>query len=310
MWPLRPISSKDTIMSREQLENGSTTTLNGAINASVTSVTVTDGSLMSANGQFRVIVGSEIMLVTSRSGNVLTVVRGVEDTTAASHSDTDTISQILTRDGVRRLIGDHTAGANNINKKFHQIVDGNGDALDSTDFTWVNQGSSTVTDNAGGSIFLSAPTATGENVRLLKRSAPSTPYTLYASFSPNMNDTAGLPSCGIGFREDSSGELIGMAISNSNELAVYKWNSPTSFNSNLKTRQFWTPANPWWLGIEDDGTDLKFHVSTDGGINFHEFASEGRTVFMAGGPDEIMFFVNNGNIGENVNMTLFGWIEE
>ena len=73
----------------ERFVNNSQTTLDGAINASVTTVTVADanGSGYPLVGDFRILVDSEAMHVTARSGNDLTVVRGVDGTTAASHSD-------------------------------------------------------------------------------------------------------------------------------------------------------------------------------------------------------------------------------
>lgn len=65
------------------------TTLNGAIDASQTSVTVTDGSTwpdpVAGDGPFTVQVDDEKLRVTARTGNVLTVTRGFDGTTAASH---------------------------------------------------------------------------------------------------------------------------------------------------------------------------------------------------------------------------------
>ena len=62
------------------------TTLNGAINASVTSVVVNSVANLPANGlPFIVIVDSEKLKITAISGTTLTVVRGYKSTTAASH---------------------------------------------------------------------------------------------------------------------------------------------------------------------------------------------------------------------------------
>ena len=70
-------------------KNNAQTTLNGAINDTTTTVVVTDGSaLPSASGStyFVITVDNEIMLVTNKATNTLTVTRGYEGTTAASHS--------------------------------------------------------------------------------------------------------------------------------------------------------------------------------------------------------------------------------
>ena len=88
-------------MLREKYTNSVATTLNGSINSSVTSVTVTDGSTF-PTGAFRVKCENEIMYVTSRSSNVLTVVRGYEGTTAASHADLTPINHTITAQALDR----------------------------------------------------------------------------------------------------------------------------------------------------------------------------------------------------------------
>ena len=85
-----------TVPLREQFANNAFTTLNGGINNSTTTITVSDGSVFTATGNFRLVVSQEIMLCMARSGNTLTVVRGYEGTGAASHSDLDNIVLALT----------------------------------------------------------------------------------------------------------------------------------------------------------------------------------------------------------------------
>jgi hypothetical protein len=60
-------------------------TLNGAINASVTSITVTSGSLFSAGHLLK--IDSEYLRITAVSGTTLTVTRGANGSTAAAHDD-------------------------------------------------------------------------------------------------------------------------------------------------------------------------------------------------------------------------------
>ena len=70
-----------------------TTTLNGAINDSVTTLTLTDASLFPSTGTNFIIIGSEEISYTGVSGNTLTgLTRGVAGTTAASHSDGATVT--------------------------------------------------------------------------------------------------------------------------------------------------------------------------------------------------------------------------
>lgn len=59
-------------------------------------ITVNDGSSLSLVGNYRLIVESEIMLATSRTGNVITVTRGQESTVAAAHAFGAVVEPIVT----------------------------------------------------------------------------------------------------------------------------------------------------------------------------------------------------------------------
>lgn len=80
----------------ERFTNNASTTLNGAINNSTTSVVVTSATLFPTAGNFRIRIEDEIMLVTAVSGSTFTVTRAYEGTTAASHADTTTVREVLT----------------------------------------------------------------------------------------------------------------------------------------------------------------------------------------------------------------------
>ena len=73
-----------------QADGTTANTLNGGINASVTSVDVDYGSAFSVNDIL--LVDSEKMLITGISSNTLTVTRGHKSTTAASHDDNASLS--------------------------------------------------------------------------------------------------------------------------------------------------------------------------------------------------------------------------
>jgi hypothetical protein len=68
------------------------TTLASNINNSVTSVPVVNGAHLPA-ADFPILIGSEKMYVSSRSGNTLTVTRGYGGTSAASHTAADVVSR-------------------------------------------------------------------------------------------------------------------------------------------------------------------------------------------------------------------------
>ena len=70
-----------------------TTTLNGAIDASTTTIVLTSAVQFPSTGTSFVLIGSEMIQYTGVSGNTLTgVTRGARGTTAASHSDGATVT--------------------------------------------------------------------------------------------------------------------------------------------------------------------------------------------------------------------------
>lgn len=93
-------------MATEKYVNNAQTTLNGSINNSTTTVVVTSAASFSASGNFRIIVDSEIMLVTSVSSNTFTVTRGVEGTSGASHSSGASCTHVLTAASLLKIISD------------------------------------------------------------------------------------------------------------------------------------------------------------------------------------------------------------
>src|SRR5437870_4815658 len=109
-------------------------------------------------------VGTEDIKVTNVSGTTWTIVRGYNGTTAATHNDGDTITQV--------------------------------------NWEWVNQGGASLND--GGTFHnLFAPTAGGShNCRILKTVAPATPYTVTAYLDGAISAN-GESRYGLLFRESS-----------------------------------------------------------------------------------------------------------
>lgn len=71
-------------------------TISGTVNDTVTSVTVASASGLPSEGDFFLAIEEEIVLVTHVSGTTLTIVRGEDGTTAASHSSGAAITGIVT----------------------------------------------------------------------------------------------------------------------------------------------------------------------------------------------------------------------
>jgi hypothetical protein len=88
----------------EQFVNIAESTLDVSVDSDDTTLTVVDGSSFPATGDFRVTVGTEIMLCTARTGNDLTVTRGIEGTTAAAHSAGDDVVHTLTVESLGEFV--------------------------------------------------------------------------------------------------------------------------------------------------------------------------------------------------------------
>ena len=84
-WGLGSYGGEDT--------SAVTTTLNGAIDASTTTIVLTNAAQFPSTGTSFVLIGTEMIQYTGISGNTLTgVTRGTRGTTAASHSDGATVT--------------------------------------------------------------------------------------------------------------------------------------------------------------------------------------------------------------------------
>jgi|GEM_PF-2184025 len=295
---------------REQFVNDASATMNGTVNSTTTSFVVDDASVFPTSGDFRLLVDSEVVLVTDVTANTLTVERGVDGTTAATHADTASIEAVLTAGAIDQYMDDATAGYSD--RYPFRILDESGNTLTSSDFTWVNQGTATVSDDTWGGITMTTNTLAGDNMRILKRSAPSGAWKLTAHFlfGPGYNNGGGSSSSYMSLlvRESDTGKLGVIEIRIGGLVRVRRYSSPTSFNSEQATLDF--SSDRAWLQIEDDATDLTFRISADG-INWLDVASYARATYMtSAGPDEIGFLANSDS-GTNLQpYHIQAWIVE
>ncbi|MDE3060736.1 MAG: hypothetical protein KGJ06_06975 [Pseudomonadota bacterium] len=108
----------------EQFANNASSTLNGAITAGAISLTVVSAGSFPVSGNFRIIIDSEIFLVTAVSGSVFTVTPGYEGTTQASHASGATVTHVCTAG----VMSDITT---KLKRDIIFNLDGNGSAIQS-----------------------------------------------------------------------------------------------------------------------------------------------------------------------------------
>jgi hypothetical protein len=181
-----------------------------------------------------------------------------------------------------------------------------------SNWTWVNQNSATATDESGGGIFLKVANSATEINYLLKKAAPSTPYTITAALLPLMGPAGGSGSgeCGLLFRQSSNGNLVCFRLNQEGgtppvlKLSVTKSSSTGAGVAHyVDADASMIPRQPLWLRIADDGTNRICSVSADG-VNWLQWHSVGRTDYITA--DEVGFFVG-GNNSQTVQLTLLSW---
>jgi hypothetical protein len=163
-------------------------------------------------------------------------------------------------------------------------------ALSSSGWSWLNQGSSTVT-YTGGVLAITATGTGGDELRVQQQSLPgSAPWTVIGAMMPQ----TGLYGTGTG-----SGYLTGICLTDGTKLKVFgigrpaagaplnpsveldNYNSFTSFNGNLKTAPPVYLSPVLWLKIHNDGTNFTYWYSEDPtNVGWSEFYSEATNSFL------------------------------
>lgn len=175
------------------------------------------------------------------------------------------------------------------------------------DFSAVNSASGSA--NANGGIYLEAPANAGASLRIYKKSAPGTPYTITAAFLMNLallnNHTAGL--C---WRQSSDGKIITQCYTTATALTGTQyecadWTNATTFSA-VNASIDALPMAIVWLRMTDNGTNRLGSYSADG-YNFIQYYSETRTTFLTA--DEVGFFCNTSVTTAPAGMTLLSWAQ-
>lgn len=245
-------------MATEKFANdlGTGTTLSTALTDTTgTSVVVASTSGMPTTPQFRIRIGTELMLVTAVSGTTLTVTRGAEGSTAATHASGDAVYHVLTAASVQAPSLVYAAYPASPGYTVPIL----------SNFTLVN-GTGATTTQLANSVTLLSPGATSYNLRLLTYSIPASPYTLTALFQINAT-LQNYTYCGLCWYDGTKVVTAGIKYDFSKlYLSVDKWATVTGALSNYTSPQVVSPH--FWLQISNtDNTNQVFKVSLDG-LNF------------------------------------------
>jgi hypothetical protein len=171
--------------------------------------------------------------------------------------------------------------------------------------TWLNQGSATITEEKE-LLHLFLPKESVLNIRGMHWAAPATPYTITALISFNPIVVSQM-MFGVLWRQSSDGKVITAHLEtavSSLLLNVYKWSSPTVFSASYVGLNWW--QHRVWVKLEDDGTNRKVHISTDG-LYFTQIHTVGRTDFMTANQVGLFGIANTAS-GWDMHGTLLSWV--
>lgn len=176
-----------------------------------------------------------------------------------------------------------------------------------SDFAWINQGTSTVTEDKGA-IYFEAQAALS-TLRVRKKSKTGT-YTVTAAFMPSLIGAAA--RCGLLWRQSSDGKIVAFlyqhnpSLSGINVASVYKWSSATTFSASYVEVPFYNQGPLIWQRLQDNGTNRKCFVSGDG-QNWQQIHSVGRTDYMTA--DEVGICLDPAQATYVGGLTLLHWAE-
>lgn len=296
-------------MVRERNENGAVSTLNGSLTNVSTSIVVTNGGVFSSQPQFRIIIGSEIMLVTAVAGNTLTATRGQEGTVAVAHTDGATVAQIVTRDGLQNYIitnGLPMFGATA--RPATVFEDINGNVLNAASFTPYNIGGGSITDYTGSTgIGMNIPASGSNSLRVWATAAPSPPWKLSVWIGA-LGKSAGVTQILIGAKETGAGgSLSGLAM-RFDGFVHQAWTSPTVFGAASSSTTAGGEPFGFWMQVEDDNVNLTFRAGIDG-VLYRQIHQETRLNTLSS-IDQLFFGGNDASSDFGALASIYSWVEE
>jgi hypothetical protein len=321
----------------ERFANNATTTVNqvGGIDNSTDPVTftVTSAASFPSSGNFRIIIDSEIMKVTSVSGNNLTASRAQEGTVIHKHDHLANVYHIFTAEAITQASYDTIQSGQYAqlpaspergrlyipnNDQDWQVGQASGwtpvgplipmTKPDNSAYSWVNQGSTTVTQT-GHKIILSGNNSTFGNRFARMKAALTPPFRYTLIFTSTIKDFTSNSAAGIVQRESGTGKSITFEQSYGTgfiKIGVLYFNTLASFNTMLYGWNSYSPPKFLrFLQVYDDGTTVYYNYSYDG-LTWETLFSRGRTSTITA--DQIGFAIGEHSAGEHT-MVVWSIIE-
>lgn len=323
-------------MSEQYSNNASTTLAAGITTLSQSSITVASATGFPTTGQFRILIGGEILLVTAVSGTTWTVTRGAEGTQPVLSSAGASVDHILTAGALAQMRADSfqvgtyaTLPASGMQAgdvfiptdSFYDFVRYNGSSWDhfrngflltppvNASYSWDNTGNGTVTTAYGGVVAFSSQAVSGQ-LQVRYKTAPTPPYTITTAFLAHYSQTNN-NQCGIGWR-DSTGKIAICSVSYNSgwNFRRSKWTTATALSADygsIAIPPMLVHGPIIWMQMVHDNTNLRVNLSANG-YNWTNFHSVTKTDFVnASGAHNVLF--GWGDANADVGMTMLHWKE-
>ena len=249
-------------MAVEQFSNAPQTTITEDLTDVETDVDVASFAGFPAAAQYRILIESELMLVTAGAGTgTWTVTRGAEGTANVAHSSGATVTHVLTAGAIAQVREDW--GLFPITPP--PVV---------ADWTWVNQGTATITQSGSG-LWMYAPAEGTDHFHLLVYAAPATPYAVVlCARMIGMYTT--YPQAFYGWRQSSDGKIAGLSQYINVHIPVINSSVGDATPKIVANYDTWNSHELIeWIKFEDDGVNRKISYSPNGlnWILFHSVAN-------------------------------------
>lgn len=185
-----------------------------------------------------------------------------------------------------------------------------GDVPVNGDFSWLNQGSATISVSArDGSLFLKCPLHNSDSCKIRKKAAPSTPYTIIAAFEAVL-PSLDFPNYGLVFRDSGADKITIcgiICISGEPYVAIARSSGQYDTSGGTYTTVKLITV-PKFLAIRDDGTTNRKYYIGAAEEDMWEIFSHGRTTDIT--PDEVGFYTNPRNASYPMDVNLLSWREQ
>ncbi len=295
------------------------TSLAAPISSSDTSISVVSAVGFPTEGDFRVLIDSELLLVTAVSGTTWTVQRGKENTTAAAHAAAAVVSGYLSAESLEKRLMDSQ------NQFWYPMLKRTGAQVTrvAADFTTLGSSPGTIS-NGPTTELIYTPGLHTNNTRLAGATLTTEPTqnaTQGYSITANLHAPAAVRNVspaflgekyGLGWRNSVGGQcLVALQFAGGN-FVVWRMSTFLAFNSQVLSLTV-PEASSYWIratkypGATSATTLLEFSISTDG-VTFFPVYSETESAFMTDS-NQVGLWVNN-PVTASKPIVAKAWVEQ